>query len=127
MLRLILFADDTNLFLRDINILIDNADIERVYSTKFLVVIIDSKLTWKEHISTVKSKLSKCLAILYKSSKILESDSLRTLYCTFFNHIKPIVLKFGVQLTNITPSVYQYYKKNINNNCKKSKKECAHV
>ncbi len=68
----------------DIKVKINNEEIERVYSTKFLGVTIDAKLTWKEHITNIKAKLSKCLAILFKCSKILNLDSLRTLYCSLF-------------------------------------------
>ena len=40
-------------------ITIENNDIERVSNTKFLGVMIDEKLTWKQHISNLKVKLSK--------------------------------------------------------------------
>ena len=68
----------------DIGILINNENIERVYSTKFLGIHIDSNLSWKQHITILKGKLSKCLYILYKCSDSLESDSLKTLYCSLF-------------------------------------------
>ena len=37
-----------------------------VRSLKFLGVFIDSKLNWREHISEVCNKVSKCLGVLYK-------------------------------------------------------------
>ena len=40
--------DDSNL-----NIIIDDINIEQVDSCKFLGVIINSKLTWQDHIKTV--------------------------------------------------------------------------
>ena len=43
----------------------NNSIITRVRATKFLGVIIDEKLTWKDHISFVRSKLSKTVGILY--------------------------------------------------------------
>ena len=43
-------------FVTDSNILINGADIERVGCAKFLGVLIDSKLTWKEHINKLKGK-----------------------------------------------------------------------
>ena len=42
-------------YLYDIN----NCEIDMVYKTKFLGVMIDSKLNWKDHVAMVKSKLSK--------------------------------------------------------------------
>ena len=40
--------------------------IDRVYVTKFLGVIIDSDLSWKSHTTEVKSKMYRSLAILKK-------------------------------------------------------------
>ena len=48
-----------------VNIRINNTNIERVYSTKFLGVIIDSKLPQKDHIHKLKTRLSKCISILF--------------------------------------------------------------
>ena len=39
--------------------------ITRVRATKFLRVIIDEKLPWKDHISLVRSKLSKTVGIFF--------------------------------------------------------------
>ena len=38
---------------------INNNILERVYSTKFLGVIVNSKLNWNEHIKYIKKKMSK--------------------------------------------------------------------
>ena len=66
----------------DVNITINNVKIDRVYVTKFLGVLIDSNLNWKEHIDSINNKISKSIAIIYRASKILNTDSLYTLYCT---------------------------------------------
>ena len=58
--------------------------LERVNVAKFLGVLIDSKLTWKNHIQYVKSKLSKCMAILNRVRYILNMYSMRSLYCALF-------------------------------------------
>ena len=42
---------------QNVNISINNCEIDLVYKTKFLGVVIDSKLNWKDHVATVKSKL----------------------------------------------------------------------
>ena len=130
MLKLILFADDTNLFRsgykldelckeisielsklnlwfkvnklslnvsktnfmvfggrkksETVTISINNSNIERVHFTKFLGVTIDANLDWKTHINQLVGKLSKCIYVLYKSSKVLGCSSLRILYCSLF-------------------------------------------
>ena len=70
--------------INNISINFDKDCVERVYSTKFLGVIIDSKLIRKTHILKIKGKLKKCVAILYKCSKVIDTNTLRTLYCSLF-------------------------------------------
>ena len=45
----------------NLKIEIDDNELEQVTVTKFLGILIDESLSWKEHINTVKNKLSKCL------------------------------------------------------------------
>ena len=65
-------------------ITMDKSYILRVNVTKFLGVNIDENVTWKNHISVVKSKLSKTIGIMYTASTILNQSSLFTLYCSLF-------------------------------------------
>ena len=51
-----------------ISIEINKEALDRVEVTTFLGILINDKLTWKNHISLVKSKLSKCCAIMYRAS-----------------------------------------------------------
>ena len=60
----------------------NNSIITRVRATKFLGVIIDEKLTWKDHISLVRSKLSKTVGILYRIIHLLNRSALFILYCS---------------------------------------------
>ena len=126
--KFILFADDTNLFCSDVNLVnliiavnneleklciwfamnklslnvtktnymifnkrkkvsnlsvkMNNCNINRVYATKFLDVIIDEDLNWKEHILYVKSKISKNIFILYRARKLFNDKITRILYCS---------------------------------------------
>ena len=52
-------------------VVIDNHDLTQVKSAKYLGVIIDHKLNWIEHISYVKSKISKGIGIMYKARQFL--------------------------------------------------------
>ena len=54
--------------------------IEFVEHTKFLGIYIDSKLSWSQHISYLKTKLSKGIGVLRKARKLLSRDMLVTLY-----------------------------------------------
>ena len=40
--------------------------------TKFLGVLIDAKLNWKDHMTNVKSKRSKSTAVLYEFSQVID-------------------------------------------------------
>ena len=62
------------------DIRVDGQTIECVESTKFIGVILDSKLTWGNHLSLIRSKVAKGIGVLSKSRKILHSSSLVTLY-----------------------------------------------
>ena len=64
----------------EITIKISNVCIERVFKTKFLGVMIDSRLTWKQHIYYIKGKTSKSDAILSKSGYVLNYKALRIIY-----------------------------------------------
>ena len=49
----------------------NNVLIEQKEYLKFLGVIIDQNLSWKQHISVLESKLSRAIGILYKSRPYL--------------------------------------------------------
>ena len=65
-----------------LNITIDNIVIDQVYSTKFLGVIINSNLTWHDHIKAISNKVSKSIGLLLKIRKYVPNDVLLTLYHT---------------------------------------------
>ena len=55
----------------------------QVTSLKYLGVIIDSKLTFKEHINYITEKCSKLIFALFRSAKInwgLRYNALKTIY-----------------------------------------------
>ena len=45
---------------------IQNQNITSVNNTQFLVVIIDNKLKWLDHITFIKNKISKSMSIINK-------------------------------------------------------------
>ena len=69
--------------LDELNILIDGIKIEEVKKTKFLGVIIDNKLSWKDHVAHVASKVSRGLGMIIKARNYLNKKGLITLYYTF--------------------------------------------
>ena len=64
------------------NIVIDNSPIERVHQTKFLGVVIDSGLTWTDHVSRIANKMSRNIGIINKVKNLIDEKSLIQLYNT---------------------------------------------
>lgn len=79
---------------------INGIQIENVCETKFLGVIIDNKLSWKSHIRHIKTKVSKSLYIINKVKLCLDTNALRTLYCT-------LVLPYLTYCVEIWGNTYQ--------------------
>ena len=61
----IVFSNQNKLYDTDsVKVKLNNVEIPRVEKTKFLGVIIDSKLTWKFHIQELEKKISKNIGII---------------------------------------------------------------
>ena len=80
-------------FIPEMFLHIDNEHLERVNSTKFLGIHIDSHLTWQDHIEHCRSKLSSGIYI-NKSKHFLNKNHLRILY---YSLIHPH-LTYGLRL-----------------------------
>ncbi len=65
------------------NIIINNHIIDEKNSTTFLGVIIDSGLTWSEHVAYVKNKVSKGIGIINKAKYCVSKTTLVSLYNSF--------------------------------------------
>ena len=61
------------------NLFIDDTDIKREIVTKFLGVFIDENITWKYHIDTICTKISKSIGIPYKAREFLGTRNLKQL------------------------------------------------
>ena len=62
---------------------IDGITLERETVTKFLGLIIDENVTWKAHINTISTKISKNIGILYRARLIIPRKQLNQLYFSF--------------------------------------------
>ena len=68
--------------LRKREIFLDNINITRTNTAKFLGVIIDETLSWKNHINYIKDKISKNIGIIKRLKYKLPEKTLNTLYNT---------------------------------------------
>ena len=52
--------------------------------TKFLGVLIDSKISWIPQILNVKAKLAKCTSVLFKAKHLVDLSTMKLLYNSLF-------------------------------------------
>ena len=74
--------DDIPLVLPKLNL--NNSEIARTESIKFLGVLLDENQSWKAHIKYIENKISKNIGILFKARPFLNKKSLLSLY---YSHI----------------------------------------
>ena len=65
----------------DENVILDSTALERVRHTKFLGVLIDDCLTWKNHIDCVSKTISRNISVMNKLKHFVPTRVLHTLYC----------------------------------------------
>ena len=58
---------------------ISNTRLERVNKFKYLGVLLDNNLSWKEHIEYISNKISSRLGILRRARKVLPKPTLQML------------------------------------------------
>ena len=61
----------------------NNIEIKKENSVKFLGVITDENLTWKNHIEVVENKISKNIGVLYRAIHLLDFKNLLKIYFSF--------------------------------------------
>lgn len=72
----------------DFRINIDNIVLNQVNDIKFLGVIIDDKLTWKQHLYYLNNKLSQITGVFYKLRYCMTNECIKLLYMsTAYPHI----------------------------------------
>ena len=62
---------------------IEGEPISETIKSKFLGVIIDNKLSWKDHIAYISGKIARGIGIILKARKYLLKESLISLYYSF--------------------------------------------
>ena len=64
---------------------INNQEIKRASYTKFLGVVLDENLSWKENLKHTENKIAKSIGLMYKAKPFLDKDSLLSL-CFSYIH-----------------------------------------
>ena len=87
----------------ELNVILDNTALERVKFTKFLGVLIDECLTWKNHINCISKTISRNIGVMNKLKHYIPYRILHTLYCTLI--ISPY-LSYGILIWGNTCKSY---------------------
>ena len=58
---------------------------KRASYTKFLGVLLDENLSWKEHLKYTENKIAKSTGLMYKAKHFLDKDSLLSLYFSYIH------------------------------------------
>ena len=82
----------------DLQISIDGHSIDETDHTKFLGVIIDSKLNWTNHISYITGKIARGIGVITKARKLLDKETLSPYITHLFIRTCVIVIMCGVTL-----------------------------
>ena len=88
-----------------IKLKIDDEIVEERGSTKYLGIIIDKHLTWKEHLSSMAINLSKSLGILYRVRHNSSLQVLKQIYFSlFYPYLTYAILLWGnASVTDLNP------------------------
>ena len=74
-----------NIPLKNPSLFMSDRETKRITSVKYLGVLTDEHLTWKERITLIKNKVSKNLGLLYRARRALDSTALKNLYFSFIH------------------------------------------
>ena len=97
-----------------INLHIKSITIKRVFSIKFLGIMIDANLSWSSHIYYIKNKISKSVGILCMARKMLKSNSLLTLYYSFiYPYLNDCIEIWGSANDTLMLSIFKLQKRAI--------------
>ena len=66
---------------------INDYEIKRSSSIKFLGILVDEHLSWIDHIDTLENKLSKNLGLLYKAKPFLNTKAMKSLHFLTYGNI----------------------------------------
>lgn len=98
----------------NVTVSVDGHALERKKSGKFLGVILDEKLTFKEHIEFVTQKISRLCGLLYKLKETFPPEVLKKLYQSLiYPYLNYCVLSWGGTLPSRLNSILLLQKRLI--------------
>ena len=100
--------------IKTINLSINNKKLKQENYTKYLGIIIDEQLNWKQHIKQVNIKISKGIGIIYKLRHFVPKHILSMLYNSFIqSHALYGILNWGCANKSILEPFKRNFRKAI--------------
>ena len=91
-----------------------NEPIQRNSVTKFLGLMIDDKLSWKDHVNYVYGKSSRMVGIIYRTRGFLTLEALKTIYYSLvYPHLLYGIIFWGSVNQNNFDKIFRVQKKII--------------
>ena len=95
-------------------VIINNINIGKVKTAKFLGVILDEKLSWTAHINALKSKMSRYVGIMYRIKPFMPLKVRIQIYHSFVqSHLNYCSLVWGFTTKSNIDSLFRPQKKGI--------------
>ena len=66
-------------------IIVQGTVIKRTHTTTYLVLRINSQLTWTSHINTIKSKIAPCIGVLRRTARYMPDNLSYNLYYSYIH------------------------------------------
>ena len=108
-----LFTSSKKQFDCDLKIKLNGKRLYETDSAKYLEIQIDKRLTWKQQINHVALKLNKASAMLSKLRHVLDTKTLRSVYCAIFESHLCYVSLVWAQNTNSVERLHLLQKKSL--------------
>ena len=90
---------------------INNSEIERSGCLKFLGVLLDQNIFWKEHIKYIESKIAKNIGLFYKAKPYINKHSLLPLYHSYIHsYINYCIIAWGNTIRTKLGKIYRQQK-----------------
>ena len=87
---------------KELNIIINDTNIERVQSFNFLGITLSENMSWTNHVLSIKKKISKVVGILYRLRNTFPLDVLKTLYKSLvLSYINYGLLLWGIEVKKL--------------------------
>ena len=95
----------------NIEIIANDQLLKQEYTIKYLGLILDCNLSWKDHISFVENKAKRSIGILSKLRYFVSSNTLRNLYyALIYPFLTYALMEWGCTYSSTLQSLFIYYK-----------------